>query len=457
MKIRPQGYGPDYPNPMAFDMAVASGPVFAMMRRGIRIDEGRRRRMLAEYQNRWEAAQEKLNTVVGKPLNANSPKQVKHWLYKELGLPTRRKQGSVTANEDALRALMAICEDKVRTLKTYEAKERWLRGYLSIRFLLDIRGLRKRIGSYLDIAIDEDGRIRSTLSVGGTETGRFSSSKTLWGTGCNLQTIPRELRLMFVADDGYELAEFDLNRGESWVYAHLSNDPELLRIHTSFGDFHSETASAISIAFGDDHYSVEDVIRLYKDGDKFGYKLRYLGKKVNHASAYQMGPFRGAEVVNSESDDTGITVTVGQMRTAQDLWRQKYIRMPEWWGGIESQLNDDRTLQTPYGRRRTFFGWWGDHLFKEATAYVPQSTSVDYLNLGMLKVYNDLDKTGLVQLLHQNHDSIVIQYKERLRDEVLGEVRSRLESTLRIGDHEFVIPVEGSYGHSWGELVDWKG
>jgi DNA polymerase I len=442
-------------NPFEFDMALQE-PVFHMMRRGFKVDQKLKHRLRAEYSGQWESLQKNLDVVAGGPLNTSSPPQMQSFVYGTLGLPVRKKKGRPTCDEDALRALLGIAEDKMRTVKQEDAKYRWTRAYLGLTIILKIRAIRKRKESYLDISLDNDGRMKTLLRVGGTETGRFSASKTLWDTGCNLQTIPRELRKMFVADDGYEIAEFDLNRGESWIYAHLSEDPELMRIHQTMGDFHAETASAISIAFGQRH-DVETVLELYHSGDNYGYKIRFLGKKVNHSSAYQMGPFRGAEVINEESDDTGITVTVAQVRKAQELWMSKYPGIKNWWSDIEKQLRENRTLLTPYGRKRTFFGWWSDQLLKEATAYVPQSTSVDYLNLGMLRTYKKRVQKGMFDLLHQNHDSIVIQYPYSRREEVIPTVIEDLTSTLHVGDHEISIPVEASYGPSWGELKEWKG
>lgn len=445
-----------YANPHDFDMALIP-PVFAMMRRGIRVDEEKRNELHDEYNERWVDKQEKLAGVCGFNLNVNSPKQMKAWLYDDLGLPKKYRtdprtyEKHIVADEAALRSLMSMCGDKIHTLKTANARERWLRGYISIRLVLDIRGIRKRLSSYIDVPTDADGRMRSTISVGGTETGRFSHSKTLWGTGCNLATIPRELRSFFIADEGMELAEFDLNRGESWVYAHLSQDPELLRIHKTGADFHSETAAAISTAFGE-ALTVEWIIA-NKHGA--GYKIRYLGKRVNHASSYRMGPFRGAEVVNSEADDTGIVITTAQMREAQELWLQKYWGIKSWWRDIDMQLENSRRLTTPYGRERIFYGWMSDRLKKEATAYVPQSTSVDYLNSGMLRVYNALDEDngGFIQLLHQNHDSILVQYPVGRRDEVAGEIKRLIESVVVINGCEVTIPVESGYGQTWKEAA----
>jgi DNA polymerase-1 len=443
-----------YATPYDFDMAL-TGPVFYMMQRGIRIDGDVRDEFHRDAHAKWEVFQTQLNSVAGHTLNANSPKQVKDFLYKELGLPVRRSGGAITADETALRSLMALCNDKIKTLQQEKARFRWKRGYVGILLLLKIRGVRKQISSYIDVNIDDDFRMRTTLSIGGARTFRFSASKTLWDTGCNLQTIPRSLRRMFVADEGKEMAELDLNRGESWIYSHLANEPEMIRIHATGGDFHTETACAISTVFG--HFISVDAWGEFEERDSDGaYKLRYLGKKTNHASAYRMGPFRFAEVVNNEADDTGITITIAQAREAQRLWRARYPFIEQWWMDIEDRLNkDSRTLTTPYGRKRTFFGRWGEQLFKEATAHVPQSTSVDYINGGMLRAYDKLVKSGWhgMELLHQNHDSILIQYDEGRRDEVLPEVIGLLQSDLLIGSHSIQIPVEAEYGQNWGELI----
>lgn len=447
--------------PYEFDLALLD-PVFYMMRTGIRIDEEKRREFSGQYKNQWVELQIKLNGVVGHELNVNSWKQVGKWLYVELGLPPRKKKGRYKTDEDTLRGLLAICDEKMATLKTEGAKMRWMRGYLGIWHILKIRALRKRISSYIDIEIDDDGRMRCTITVGGTEIGRFTSSKTAWGTGCNMQTIPRELRGMFIADDGYEMCEFDLNRGESWVYAHLSNDPLMLDIHNNGWDFHVITACAIAGAFGE---KISKQIRTTEEWNEYwgddvqkAYKLRYLGKKANHAFSYRMGAFRAAETVNKEADDTGITVTVGQAKKMRQLWLSQYIGIPAWWASIENELREARTLTTPYGRKRTFFARWGDELFKEATASVPEYTSVDYLNLGMLDVFNKLvvpKKYGL-QLLHQNHDSILVQYREGERNRVIPDVIELMTRSVKINGHDVTIPIEAEYGRSWGELTTWR-
>ena len=446
-----------YPNPFAFDMALID-PVFYMMQRGIRIDNKKRLELKHQYHLDWDKCQADLNAVAGHELNVNSHKQVKEFLYKDLGLPQRRKHGKITADEDALRSLLAMSKDKMESITRTSAKIRWMRATIGITLILKIRGIRKRIESYINAKLSDEGRMHSILSIGGTKTMRFSSSKVLWdNTGCNLQTIPLKIRVMFVPDDGMEMAELDLRQSESWIYSHLANEPTMMAIHTEGRDFHVETACAISEIFGEP-IQVEDWPALEAANPDKAYKLRYTGKKFNHASTYRMGPYRTTEIINRDADETGVTITQAQAKRGNEAWQDKYSFIKPWWDEIERCLSDDaRTLVTPYGRVRQFHERWGDSLFKDATAHVPQATSVDYLNGGMLRIYNKYVKPGEwgLELLHQNHDSILVQYQKEYRDEVLPALRDEIESELIIGQHTIQIPVEPAYGDNWKDLTEY--
>ena len=105
--------------------------------------------------------------------------------------------------------------------------------------------------------------------------------------------------------------------------------------------FHTETACAISTAFGQGIRLSEWEAFAAETPEK-AYKLRFVGKKTNHATAYKMGPIKGAEEVNKEADDTGVTCTSAQFKDAQRLWVRKYIRMPAWWKEIEGYSHRDQ-------------------------------------------------------------------------------------------------------------------
>ena len=74
-----------------------------------------------------------------------------------------------------------------------------------------------------------------------------------------------------------------------------------------------------------------------------------------------------------------------------------------------------------------------------------------------MRVYNRFVKPGEwgLELLHQNHDSILVQYQKEYRDEVLPTIRDEIESELIIGQHTIQIPVEPAYGDNWKDLTEY--
>lgn len=119
--------------------------------------------------------------------------RVKDFLYKTLGLQTKTKRdGTVTADEDAIVDLLATVEKKIQDLKTEAGKQPWQIKLAALKLILRIRGYDKLLGSYINIDLSPDGRARSWYKFWGTETGRWSASSWYDGTGLNGQTIPRE-------------------------------------------------------------------------------------------------------------------------------------------------------------------------------------------------------------------------------------------------------------------------
>jgi len=116
-------------------------------------------------------------------------------LYKELGLPIKRKRNeeeSVTTDEDALVSLMGFCVNKLAEYKSSEKRIEWATKLGIVKLILRIRRNLKMLSSYIDPKDGPDGRTRSLFKAFGTETGRLSAVKYVDDTGMNLQTVPRE-------------------------------------------------------------------------------------------------------------------------------------------------------------------------------------------------------------------------------------------------------------------------
>lgn len=272
---------------------------------------------------------------------------------------------------------------------------------------------------------------------------------------------------MVCAPKGHTLIQFDFSQAESWIVAFLANEANMKKA-LMFGDIHLETAGS-AIYFRNTGCEHE------WDKPSKSCKLckaivttdqRYIGKRVNHASAYRMKPYKQAQVINKDSDKPPyVTVTVAQTTEYNKGWHEHYNIRP-WWAEIEQQMNINRTMITCYGRKRVFYAAWGEELFKEATAFEPQSTVADHANGklhpelgipgGFLQVHKTFVKTGVAKIINQAHDSIILETPSNLVDTIAPEVYNMLHRPIVLRGETFSIPVDCEVGERWGELEGYK-
>lgn len=162
-------------------------------RNGMLVDAEKKQYMEMALVQKWDKLQFALNMIAGEEVNVNSPKDMPSLLYDKFKLPIRRKRaGGITTDEDAVVSLITYCTGYIAGLKTEKAKLQWQVKLEACKLILEIRGIRKLLSSYIKPAISSDGRMRSTYNVAGTETGRWSAFKYVDKTGINPQTMPRE-------------------------------------------------------------------------------------------------------------------------------------------------------------------------------------------------------------------------------------------------------------------------
>lgn len=281
------------------------------------------------------------------------------------------------------------------------------------------------------------------------------------------------IRSIFIAPKDKLLVSVDLSQAESWVVAYLSQEMNM-QWSLNNSDIHTDTAGAL---FHPENYCQHHWKKLPSEDrectkcgviiDKTG---RYIGKRYNHASSYRMKYPRAAQVINKDSDKPPyVVVTLSESKTYQERWHKRYPGVSQnWWPEIEYKLNQNRTLVTCYGRKRQFFQRWGDELFKEATAFEPQSTVADHFNGaihpllgirgGLLQVYNDLIKPYARErsIINQSHDSCIVEVPKSDAIDVGYQMQKLIKRPMVIKDVEFTIPVDGEIGERWGELEPLK-
>lgn len=278
------------------------------------------------------------------------------------------------------------------------------------------------------------------------------------------------VRSMFVAPEGKLLVAADLSQAESWVVAYKAREMNM-QYSLNYSDIHTDSAAAL---FNPDIFCQHDWLKhpddnreCLKCGTIVSKTGRYIGKRYNHASAYRMKPPRAAQVINKDSDKPPyVTVTMEESKTFSKNWHTRY-NLKIWWAEIEEQLNRNRTLVTTYGRSRTFFAQWGDELFKEATAFEPQSTVADHFNGmvhpelgvegGLIQIYKKLIKPYPDRrIINQSHDSFMAEVPKQDASDLALEAKAMLLRPMVIHGVEFTIPVDAEIGERWGELKTLK-
>lgn len=393
-------------------------PLVYMHWKGMRIDVDKIREAVEQSALDLITLEDQLTEVVGHEINPKSSAQVKSYFYDELKLKPyiNRKTHNPTTEYKALVRLAA-------------------RGYEAASILIQIRKINKFRDSYLKMKLDPDNRIRCSFNPVGTKSGRLSSSKTILGTGGNMQNLPPEFKKFCLCDDGYVLYNVDLSQAENRVVAYIAPETNMIHAFESGIDIHKQTASLI----------------FRKPIESITPEERKVGKVSNHGLNYGMSYRKFAHIHELEESFAKFVHT---------RYHEGYPGVRTWHESIQYALSNGRALYNPFGRKRIFLGRWDDDLFKEAYSFIPQSTVADIINqLGLRPLFEDPFFKD-VELLNQVHDSLVFQIPLSVpwikQGEIALRLRQSLEQPIVYKGVSFRIPADFSIGRNLKELVEVK-
>jgi len=242
---------------------------------------------------------------------------------------------------------------------------------------------------------------------------------------------------MFVADEGKVFVYRDLSQAEARIVAHLAGARGLIELFDDPSrDVHRENAARI---FGT---TVGDVT----------YVQRYLAKRVVHATNYGMEADRLVQVVNEDARVTGVRIDRAQ---ASALITKYFMLYPEirevFWKEVERELAYSRTLVTPFGRKRQFYGRWDDKFLREAYAFVPQSVVGDLGAMALAEFYYQIEpKVEGSWVMLNVHDSVLAQCWLKDVELVADEMARIMAIPITIKGRTFTIPTDCKVGLNWG-------
>lgn len=432
---------------------------FAMGHRGVLVDQNE----VTRHVVRLEAACDRLHKYVqrlahavwNKGLNPNSPDQMKRFFYE---MPSNIIEDK---DNDGF-GFQPIYGGKGKDRKItcdIKALEKIAKNHYYARpvvlAILTYKDLNKKI-QFLKRGIDADSRFRCTFNVAGTNTGRWSSSTNPFGTGSNFQNLTDELRTIFIPDDGYIFGYPDLEQAESRGVAYLSGDEAYIAACEG-GDLHTTVSRMLwpnevpwTGELSKDKYLAEQPYYRH-------FSRRDLAKRGGHASNYLGTPWtlaRNLQIEQSVAEEF------------QDLYFGTFSGIRRWHSDLIADLQSDGFLESPLGRKRTFFARRdSEETHKKAVASIPQGLISDIVKIGAWKIWNEFEierDDQMVQVLADMHDGTVMQIKHRSVFEIIPRLIELMTIPVQIGPRVMTIPVDFTVGFRWtkanthGKMVGWQ-
>ena len=155
-------------------------------------------------------------------------------------------------------------------------------------FCFDLLAYRheRDIAKFLKYPVDDDGRFHINWSPDGAETLRWSSSRSLLGSGANLQNIPPIVRGIFIAPEGCSFYCADLSQAEFRIYAAMAEEEELSKAFEEERDVHALSAKML---FPKELRDVKEESSDWGDKSHPAYNLRRDAKTFRYANLYSLG------------------------------------------------------------------------------------------------------------------------------------------------------------------------
>lgn len=389
----------------------------AMERSGVRFDAGVLAQMSRSLTARLDTLQEQCWQMAGEKFNVASPTQVGEILFGRMQIdPSAKKTkgGAWSTTEEIL--------------------EKYRHQYPIVDLILQIRGLRKLLTTYIDalpkLINPATGKIHTTFNQTVTATGRISS------TNPNLQNLPirtdqgREIRRAVVADPGDLILSADYSQIELRLMACMSGDPVMVQAFNAGEDIHRSTAAKIY------HTPIGEVSDTQRRN----------AKTANFGIIYGISAFGLSQRLGIPRGEAKELID-GYMRTYPDV--KKY--MDE---AIE-RARRDGFVTTIMGRRR-YLPTINDRSFtvrsfaeRNAINAPIQGSAADIIKIAMVRIFNEMEQRSMKsRMILQVHDELVFDIVPSELDAMHELVVRNMENAYRAC---VPLTVSAGVGSNWLE------
>jgi DNA polymerase I-like protein with 3'-5' exonuclease and polymerase domains len=237
------------------------------------------------------------------------------------------------------------------------------------------------------------------------------------------------VRGFYVPDPGKIFIQMDLSQAEARVVAALCKDDFWLRQFDEM-DLHSWVASQLY------DIPMEKVRKKVE---------RQVAKRVSHATHYLLGWTLLSKILKCSAKEA---------KQHKAKYLQARPTLQGWHDRIRETIDRDHAIRTPYGRLIQFPGPINDDTYRAATAAEPQSTSSDYLNTALCKMYNEGPED--FEFHWPVHDSILWSVPDNA-DAITRNVQAMqafTEVTIDVHGVPLVIPCDFEIGYDWLHMTE---
>ena len=396
------------------DIEMPLMPVLAYMERnGVRIDTKGLEETSLQYTQRMNQLEQEIHVLAGETFNIASPKQVGEVLFDKLKItekPKKTKTGQYVTSEEVLESL--------RTKHQIVEK------------ILDHRGLKKLLGTYIDalpkLINPTTNHIHTSFNQTITTTGRLSSSNP------NLQNIPirntdgKEIRKAFIPEENCEFFSADYSQIELRIMAHLSQDENMIEAFRQGYDIHAATAAKIF------KKKIEEVTR----------EERNKAKTANFGIIYGITVFGLAERMN---------VSRTEAKELIDGYFETYPRVKEYMNKSIEMAREKGYAETIY-HRKCYLRDINSHnaivrgyAERNAINAPIQGSAADIIKIAMINIYKRFCEEKIrSQMILQVHDELNFNVYPEEKECVQKIVIEEMEQAYRMS-----VPLQADHG--WGK------
>lgn len=409
--------------------------VVRTMLRGVRVDEKAKGIVANELLEFIAATSAEIYTILGHEINLGSPKQLMTLFYGDLGLKVvkNKKTKQPTTDDDAL--------------QIFKKREPLLTGLVD-RIAM-VRSASVLLKTFALMPLDIDKRMRCYYNLAGTETYRLNSGENAFGSGGNLQNIPKgdedkavakklalmqkgerqllvpNIRKLFVPDPGMTFFDVDLDQADLMVVIWEADDDDLRSAVADGVDLHTLNAQ---ILFGVPESGVT-------------YVLRQAAKQFVHGTNYG-GSARTMAIT------CGLTVHAAE--TAQRRWFAAHPGIKEWHRRTEASLAATREVRNIFGFRRRYYDRI-ESILPEALAWQPQSVVALVINKAWHNLATHMPE---VEVLLQVHDSLAGQFPTVRARPIMREMKRHLEVEIPYAKPLTIGVGISTSTKSWGDCTE---